>query len=569
MKRILFFVHYNKYDDLADYVIYLLDNIRIIFNKIIIISNSKLNDQHKIKLKELCDLLIIRENTGFDFGAWKDALLQEGWENLSAYDNVTLMNDSCFGPLFDMTMIYNRMEQINTDFWGISEHTEMSYGLQGTDDPIPEHIQSYFICFKNKIIIDRVFQNFWENLNYEKNIKIVIQKYESQLTPILKKNGFNYSVIVNSTDKISISFTRPDLCIINQAPFIKIKSFFFYSNTSYIKQLIIEKTNYPVSLINNYFSDLYDPTNSYKTDNKTINPELYTINNNNSYSKTAIHIIADNPVILQKYISFFDKFEIDYHLYITTDSENKKREIIDFMRNNLSYKYLKEIIVYKYNNRNILPFLNMAEKLKNYDIAGNIYINNNIDEIQNYFEFILTHIYKIINIINSNKKIGIIIPDIPEFLLLKLIKDPKEKKMKYNMNKLWKQLKLKKDVDFLDLSTLIFPYNNMFWYRPAALSPLTEFYIQNTNIFKNHFINNNLSLECYGKMIVYIAWSEGYDYRIITSGIAEESIFYYNHIINNYIKKYLSLHDYKTGNLLLFLNRFAKKIKRKLTKIYK
>ena len=563
MKRILFFAHYNKYNDLADYVIYLLDNIKQIYSRIVFISNSKLIDQQKIKLMGLYDTLIVRENKGFDFGAWKDALLQEGWENLSAYDNITLMNDSCFGPFYDMAEIYNRMEQMNADFWGVSDHTAMNYRLPVNDAPVPEHIQSYFICFKKNIISDEVFRNFWDRLNYEKNIQIVIQKYESQLTPILKKNGYNYVVLIESGNEISISFNRPDLCIINKVPLIKIKPFSSFSNLLYIKQLIKNKTSYPVSLIENYFSNLYNPTISFKIENKTFNPELYSIDDSNiPLPKIAIHINTDNPDILHKYISFLDKWEIEYHLFITTDTDEKKKKIAEFMQDHLSNKHLKEIIVFKFHDQNILLWLNMAERLKNYEIVGNFIMNNNIYEIQDYFSLLLTPINKIINMMNTNEKIGIIIPDIPEFLLLQLIMAPKEKKIKIKMDKLWEEWELKKEIKFQDLSILIFPYCNMFWYRPFALSPLVEFYLKNKNVFKNKLV-----LESLCRMLVYIAWSEGYDFRISTTGMPEESKFYCNQLINNYVKKYLTLNDYKIGRLILFLNRFAKSVIRKFKKI--
>jgi len=567
MKRILFFAHYNKYNNLEDYVIYLLNNIKKIYRKIVFISNSELNDQQKTKLTGLYDTLIVRENKGFDFGAWKDALLQEGWENLSAYDNITLMNDSCFGPFYDMAEIYNRMEQMNADFWGVSDHTAMNYRLPVNDAPVPEHIQSYFICFKKNIISDEVFRNFWDRLSYEKNIQIVIQKYESQLTPILKKNGYNYAVLIESGNEISISFNRPDLCIINKVPLIKIKPFSSFPNPLYIKQLIKNRTSYPVSLIENYFSNLYDPTISFKIENKIFNPELYSINDSNiSIPKIAIHINTDNPDILQKYISILDKWEIEYHLFITTDTDEKKKRITDFMQDHLSNKYLKEIIVFKFHDKNILLWLNMAERLKNYEIAGNFIMNNNnnIYETQDYFFLLLMPINKIINIIDTNEKIGIIIPDIPEYLLLKLIMAPKEKKIRIKMDKLWEKLDLKKEAKFQDISMLIFPYGNMFWYRPSALSPLVEFYLKDKSVFKNKLVLESLS-----RMLVYIAWSEGYDFRISSTGMPEESAFYCNQIINNYVKKYLILNDYKIGRLILFLNRFAKSVIRKFKKLYK
>ena len=109
MNRILLYVHYNKYDTLDNHIIYQLKNIKHIYNRIVIISNSPISTENKAKLEGLYNDIIERGNIGFDFGAWKDALLQEGWEKLSQYDNVTLMNDTCFGPIFDLEPVYRNI----------------------------------------------------------------------------------------------------------------------------------------------------------------------------------------------------------------------------------------------------------------------------------------------------------------------------------------------------------------------------------------------------------------------------------------------------------------------------
>jgi len=349
-------------------------------------------------------------------------------------------------------------------------------------------------------------------------------------------------------------------------PFVKIKSFPLYSNPLYIKQLIKSRTNYPLSLIENYFSNIYDPSSSFKIENKTFNPELYLINNTNTFlPKIAIHINTDNPIILEKYICILDKFDIEYHLFITTDTEEKKKEIIDFMQGHSSCKHLKEIIVYKYYDQNILLWLNIAERLKNYEIVGNFFISDNVYEIQDNVELFFKSINKIIEFLNANIKIGILIPDIPEFLLLPLMSS-KEKKIKLRMDKLWREMNLKKEIKFQDLSMLIFSYGNMFWYRTTALYPLVDFYLK--NISKNYLFKSKFALECLNRMLVYIAWSEGYDYRICTSKANEESIFYCYQIMNNYVKKYLSLNDYKIGRLIFYFKRFLKNIKRKIKKLF-
>jgi len=263
MKQLLIFIHYNKNNKLADYIIYTLKNIKHLFKKIIFISNSQLSEENKLKLNGLYDIIKIRDNKGFDFGAWKDALLNEGWKNIISYDNITLMNDTCFGPLYDIKIIYDKMNKNNIDFWGLTEQIATNTGMPGTDDPVPAHIQSYFMFFNNKIINSNIFQNFWNNVLYEETVEIVIQKYETQLTNILINNGFNCEAFFKAEGITNLSIFNPDLCIINSVPFIKIKSFLYFQDIDIIKKLLQEMTNYPFSLITDHYFNIYKPSDTY------------------------------------------------------------------------------------------------------------------------------------------------------------------------------------------------------------------------------------------------------------------------------------------------------------------
>ena len=217
MNKILYFVHYNKYNLFSDHVIYLLKNIRTLYARIVVISNSPLSETQRNKLSLFCDEIRLRENKGFDFGAWKDALLADGWEKLSQYDNITLMNDTYFGPLFDLESIYFNMEQKDIDFWGLTNYRNDKFGMPKTHGPIPEHIQSYFICFKQRVVNSESFKAFWKNVKYENKIEKVIQKYETKFTKILTKAGFGYSVFLGKNDfpkiKSDIAVRWPDLCM--------------------------------------------------------------------------------------------------------------------------------------------------------------------------------------------------------------------------------------------------------------------------------------------------------------------------------------------------------------------
>ncbi|MDE7371637.1 MAG: rhamnan synthesis F family protein, partial [Desulfovibrio sp.] len=194
-RRLLLFVHYNKWGELADYVVYLLKRIRKVYARMVFISNSPLTEEARAVLSALCDEVVERENTGFDFYAWKVALDREGPEGLARYDSVTLMNDTCFGPLFDLEAVYRKMEAQGADFWGLTNHREkVGEDLLATDGCIPEHIQSYFLCFKKETALSEPFTKFWRNVAPETDVVACIKKYETQLTRYFSTLGFTPAV---------------------------------------------------------------------------------------------------------------------------------------------------------------------------------------------------------------------------------------------------------------------------------------------------------------------------------------------------------------------------------------
>ena len=154
MKRLLLYVHYNKYDELSGHVLYQLEQLRPLFSKLIVISNSQLTKSATVTLEELGIAEVIqRENLGFDFAAWRDGMAHVGFERLADFDSVTLMNDTCFGPLWDMSDLVEDFEQRQSvDFWGMTNFRKTKY--------FEEHLQSYFISFKKHVVASESFQKF-------------------------------------------------------------------------------------------------------------------------------------------------------------------------------------------------------------------------------------------------------------------------------------------------------------------------------------------------------------------------------------------------------------------------
>ena len=50
MKRLLLYVHFNKYDHISRHVFYQLEHMRPLFDKLVFISNSRLSESEVQKL---------------------------------------------------------------------------------------------------------------------------------------------------------------------------------------------------------------------------------------------------------------------------------------------------------------------------------------------------------------------------------------------------------------------------------------------------------------------------------------------------------------------------------------
>jgi len=572
MKRILFFVHYNKYNSFSGYVTYLLEHIKHIYDRIVFISNSPVPGDNLIQLKDLCDDIINRENKGFDFGAWKDALIKEGWEKLSQYDNVTLMNDTCFGPVFDLQDIYTKMEQESIDFWGLTLYQKTKRGMLWSDDPIPEHIQSYFMCFNKTVISSCVFQNFWINLKYLNDINKVISNYETKLTLLLSKNGFKYSVKYDpnfGSDIMhkDVATWHPYLVIKNNIPFIKIKSFIYFPYQKYIIDLIQKKSDYPVELIFKYVTEYFNPNLSLQICNKFI-PAI-PVNENISNTRIAIHLHVYYLDVFKIYLDYFNDILIDYDLFITTDTVDKENKIRSDIKDSNTEKHLKNIFVTENRGRDIFPWLNISDILNKYDIVGHFHTKKSISEQewigitwqQDIFELMIIPIEKIINEFNKNTNLGIIIPEIPVFARIKpILPDENEQKYLYSsLNKLWKKINCIKEIDFFKLKTIIMSYGSMFWYRPASLQSLFNMHLSSDDFPPEPLINSLSLAHVIERLPVYCAWNNGFDYRIMVFYPPKISSFIDHMVLSDKYDSIEKSRSYRIGRYILTLPRIIKR----------
>lgn len=240
-KRICFFVHYDKDQMISEEDLLYLKELKKVANEIVFITNSGVIEDEKLKLNGITELLYSRENVGYDFGAWKDGLKWYGYEKLDKFEQLLLVNNSVFPPLFDLNFMFDEMELKNKDFWGVTKHEYVKY-LPMLGKFCPEHIQTYFVVFNSKVFKSVYFKNFWETIEYQKNFQETVKYCEVLFTEYFKKNGFSFGCYFDLNEKFTsvlgdsnMSYMYPDILFEMKVPLLKKKNQAGFTKNIYFK----------------------------------------------------------------------------------------------------------------------------------------------------------------------------------------------------------------------------------------------------------------------------------------------------------------------------------------------
>ena len=143
IKRACVFSHFDKHNNVDEYVYYYLQSLLSVAKKIIFVTVVDISINDINKLEKLGIEVIKRKNVGYDFYSYKigiDTL------NLAQFDELIICNDSVYGPITPIETVFETMAPLKCDFWGITGNSTISY-----------HIQSYFIVYRKDILNSLIF----------------------------------------------------------------------------------------------------------------------------------------------------------------------------------------------------------------------------------------------------------------------------------------------------------------------------------------------------------------------------------------------------------------------------
>lgn len=231
--RLCIFVFYDPCGIVDDYVPYLLNDLKKNVDRLLVVVNGNLSKAGNTILHSITEDVVIRENTGYDFFAWRYALLEVlGWDEVSSYNELVLLNDSSFGPFRPFSEVFSEMSG-KTDFWGLVAHGELKgvnpfgicpYGY------LPSHLQSSFLVIGSKMLHNEAFKRYWVEMLPAKNYQEAVARFECVFTKHFADLGFSWAAFVDAVELDGVaptahSFFSPYQLLLRGMPTLKVKAF--------------------------------------------------------------------------------------------------------------------------------------------------------------------------------------------------------------------------------------------------------------------------------------------------------------------------------------------------------
>lgn len=216
MKRLSIFSFYDPDGIVDSYISYLLDELKSVSEGLIIVINGMVNNEGKALFKQYTDQIYLRENKGFDGGAYAYIIENVLGESVRTWDEIILCNDTFFGPFIPLKTIFAEVEPKGYDYWG----------LNFNDRKLWRFIDSYFLVIGKNIIRSGDLEYYFKNNvnQYEEDIVNIYWDFEMGLYSYICDKGYSAGAYTN-TQRYSY-YNAPYLCLQQfKLPILKKKAF--------------------------------------------------------------------------------------------------------------------------------------------------------------------------------------------------------------------------------------------------------------------------------------------------------------------------------------------------------
>ncbi len=494
MRRIIFYLFYDKEGIVDGYVPYKLKALREHAETIFVVSNSKLTAEGRTALDEVADVVWVRDNVGFDVGAFDAAMTRFGSERLAEYDELVLMNYTFFGPVYPFSEVFDRMAEVSVDFWGLSSHGPIEPGPG--EDPsraLGRHLQTNWIAVRRPMFTSLEWTDYWASVRSIRSYQESIQRFEATFTQHFADRGFSWAAAWRDEDypTENASFESAALLLRDRFPILKRRIFFhesaYVESRAVLGRRILEAldgTGYPAELVWRNVVRAGEPRHLYTNFSLLeILDEVDTGWRPEPAPRIAVlaHMFYDD--MTPEVMSYLDHIPVPYDLYVTTTTKTKRTAILEALER-FHVNHVEVRIVADNRGRDTSAMLLASKDVFDagrYDLICRVHSKKSPQDSYNTADLFKHHMFdnllwtpgyvaNVLRLFQEQPTLGMVFPPVinigyPTLGHAWFTNRPLAQRVAH-------QLGL--SVVF-DSSTPIAPYGSMFWARPEAMRKLVDF----------------------------------------------------------------------------------------------
>ena len=570
VKRAAIYVIYDKDGKLDRYRKYYLEKIRKFCDKIVCVIQGTLEPESRRELENLCDDFFVRENTGLLTYPWIEGINFIGWDALKDYDELLMLNDSFFGPFFELDDFFNSCEKSDADFYGVMKNfPEKSYKIIDGRPLKHGYFRGsicYFYVIKNRLLHSKEFKNYWEN-------KPIINKdwdtyFFNEISFYDEVIDWGFKVDAYQTDKLkgyffdNLTHNMSKLIQQDKIPFARIRPFatdlkFQSMQIGYGKDprqtldYLQNNSTYDTSMIWDYILRTKNLTHIWnQLQLEYVISEKHLENDYDYDKKIAVILHIYYTDLVEHLANYCINFPENTDFYITTinkDTEEKINKVFSQNKFNFICKRRKNIgvamsslwvtyadVISSEKYEYVCYFHDKKSPYGQFGIQGEQFATRCYENLFGSKEVVKN----IINLFENNKRMGVLGAPIPYhggyYLAAFSGWKGNYEKTKFLAEKL--DLHVNIDPNVMPVA----PYGDMFWFRSKALKKAIDHNLTFDD-FDEPYKPDFTIMHAFERIYSFCAQDSGYYYAdVITADNARSDLINYQYLIYELYKKTLS-----------------------------
>lgn len=492
MRRLCLFSFYDPNGVVDDYVVHFLGELTRFVDTTVVYVNGDLRPDARLRLAGVASEIIVRPNTGFDVLAYKEGLVRSRFGR--DYDEVLLVNHTCYGPIYPFAELFGEMERRECDFWGVTAHKEVTPNPFTGKGTLPYHLNANFIAVRSRMLRSPAFRQYWKAIEGKATYQDAVLEHEAVFTEHFRKAGFTCESYLdcNTYGTDYPALLDADATLEDRNPLLKRRLFF--QEPSHLEQYSVDL---PRAL------EIVRRTSGYDTGmiwrNAVRSAELRTITTNagltsvfpdvridaagpvDRWGRVAICAHVYYPDMAEELLALGDNIPCPYDFIATTDSIEKKIAIEEAAARHPNVRKIIVLVMEQNRGRDMAGLFITCRDLflgDNYDLVcrlhtkktphlhtgrGNVFKRHMFDNLLNS----PGHVANVLDMFRDHPWVGVAVPSIIQMSFGTL-------GHAWGINRTRTAEVAKRvgiDVTF-DPYTPVGAFGSMFWFRPKALRKL-------------------------------------------------------------------------------------------------